>query len=282
MQKIDDLQLEIKSFETEIQKLQAELTAVGGFTMKLATSTAPSEIAKSIRTEAQQVLERQPALKGLRDAIAELTSRLKQKQVQLQKLQVVELKEARKERVENAKQKLREQFERVDDIASLLESAYYDLKAIYKEANPDFKALGSAEPGSYSYQIHQLINFDFLQVPVLVEKSGAFTLGSRTINLFEAEQKAVKDEQTARSRDYRLEREQEWAEAKQQKKDEEARIELEDRAALLKYKQSEVAGAKAERKRLLDSLATMNVSGFDRVIFQLEAEIENLKKPVQP
>ena len=84
MQQIDDLKQEIKSFEAEITKLEQELTVVGGFTMQLATSNAPSEIAKSIRTEAQQVLERQPAIKGLRDAIAELTSRLNQKQSQLQ------------------------------------------------------------------------------------------------------------------------------------------------------------------------------------------------------
>ena len=278
--KIDDLQLEIKSFEFEIQKLQQELSANSQIAPK-AVSNSPEAIADAFRSAAVATTERIADVQGIRGAIAELTSRLNQKQSQLQKLEAVELKQARTERVETAKQKLREQIERVDDIASLLESAYLELKAIYKEANPDFKALGSAEPGSYSYQLHQLIHFDFLRVPVLVEKSGAFTIGSRTINLFEAEQKAVRDEQMARSRDHRLEQERQWAEVKRRKADEEARIQQEDRAALLKYKQSHLAGAKAERKRLLDSLATMNVSGFDRVIFQLEAEIENLEKPVQ-
>lgn len=275
--KIDDLKQEIKSFEAEIGKLQQELSANSQIAPK-AASASPEAIAAAFRSAAVATQKQIADVQGIRGAIAELTSGLAQKQVQLQKLEMEQLKQARTERVETAKQKLREQIERVDDIASLLESTYLELKAIYKEANPDFKALGSAQPGSYAYQIHQLIHFDFLRVPVLVEKSGAFTLGSRTINLFEAEQKAVKDEQTARSRDYRLEQERQWAEAKQQKADEEARIQQEDRAALLKYKQLEVAGAKAERKRLLDSLATMNVSGFDRVIFQLEAEITKLQE----
>ena len=275
--KIDDLKQEIKSFEAEIGKLQQELSANSQIAPK-AVSASPEAIADAFRSAAVATHERIADVQGIRGAIAELTSRLAQKQVQLQKLESVELKQARIERVQTAKQKLREHVEKIEDIASLLELAYYDLKALYKEANPDFKALGSAEPGSYSYQLHQLINFDFLQVPVFVEKSGAFTLGSRAIDLFAPERKAVRDEQMARSRDYRLEQERQWAEVKQQKADEEARIQQEDRAALLKYKQSEVAGAKAERKRLLDSLATMNVSGFDRVIFQLEAEIESLQK----
>lgn len=278
--KIDDLQLEIKSFESEIQKLQQELSANSQIAPK-AVLNSPQAIADAFRSAAVATTERIADVQGIRGAIAELSSGLAQKQVQLQKLEMEQLKQARIERVETAKQKLRQQIERVDDIASLLELAYYDLKAVYKEANPDFKALGSAAPGSYSYQLHQLINFDFLQVPVLVEKSGAFTLGSRAIDLFAPERKAVKDEQTARSRDYRLEQERQWAEIKQQKADEEARIQQEDKAALLKYKQSHLVGAKAERKRLLDSLATMNVSGFDRVIFQLEAEIENLEKLMQ-
>jgi predicted RNase H-like nuclease (RuvC/YqgF family) len=216
MQKIDALRREIESFEAEISSLQKELARVGGKTLELATSeNSASAISKSIRQEAEQIVERQPVLRGIKDAIAELTSRLNEKQSQFEQLQSELEKQERVKRVEIAKQQLREHIEKVDDIASLLESEYLLLKTIYKESNADFKALGSAEPGSYAYGMNQLINFEFLRLPVLHEKDGSFILSSRVFDLFGSEQKARQQEQAAQSRAYREDREREWAQIKQ-------------------------------------------------------------------
>lgn len=278
MQKVEQLKQEIEDFEREIQKLQQQLAAAGGRTLQLAIGDSPSDISKALQLEAQQVVERQPVLQGIRNAIAELTTRLNQKQSQLQQLEKEQQKQARVKRVEVAQQKLREQVEKIDDIASLLESAYLDLKAIYKEANPDFKALSSAEPGSYAYTMHQLIHFQVVQVPTLVEKNGSFTLGSRTVNLFEPEQKAAREEQAARSRAYRENREKQMAEIQQKQIAEEARQRREQLEAMLSAKQAELEGIKARRAELKTWGGSMNLSGFDHAIAQLEHEIASLEE----
>jgi DNA-binding protein H-NS len=277
MQKIDDLQLEIKSFESEIANLQAELAAAGGVSLRLASGESANNISLSIRAEAIRLIETQPVIRGLRDAIAELTSHLNQKQIQVQELEKQQQQQDRLKRVEQAKQKLRQHIEKVDNIASLLQSEFLLLKAIYQESNADFKALGSAEPGSYAYGMNQLIHFEFLRLPVLHEKDGSFILSSRVFDLFGPEQKAKQEEQAARSRVYRENHERETAEIKQRELEEKLRTEREYRASLLVTKQQELKDFKSARTDRLASLKTADVGGFDSAIASLEAEITALE-----
>ncbi|MGL4621485.1 MAG: hypothetical protein ACRCZS_20900 [Chroococcidiopsis sp.] len=279
MTEIQRLTNEIESYQQELTKLKTELSAASQVIPKVQSDSA-ADISSAFRAAAVATHERASDIQGIRNAIAELTTRLNQKQIQFEELEKEQQKQARVKRVEAAQQKLREQVEKIDDIASLLESAYYDLKAIYKEANSDFKANGSAAPGSYAYGMHQLIHFEFPRLPVLIEKDGSFTLGSRVFDLFEPEKKAEQAERAARSRAYRLERERELTEIKQRELDEKLRIERQEAAALLKNKRSQLEAFRAERARWLAGLATANVSDFDDAIAKLEAEIENLQKPV--
>jgi chromosome segregation ATPase len=87
MHKIDELRQEIKSFEVEISSLEKELAAVGGRTLQLASGDSnATAISKAIRSEAQRLIQQQPVVQGLRDAIAELNSRLQPKKYSLTNL----------------------------------------------------------------------------------------------------------------------------------------------------------------------------------------------------
>ncbi len=86
MQQIDDLRLEIKSFEFEIQKLQQELSANSQIAPK-AVSNSPEAIAAAFRSAAVATTERIADVQGIRGAIAELTDRLQPKKVQLGELE---------------------------------------------------------------------------------------------------------------------------------------------------------------------------------------------------
>jgi hypothetical protein len=282
MGQIDDLRAEIKSFEDEIASLQAELTAVGGFTMQLASSNAPSEIAKSIRTEAQQVLERQPAIKGLRDAITELTSRLQQKRLELQELEAVELKRETKRRVEEGRSRLHSKFSDVEKMAESLQNLYFDLKAIALEYEKDFAQIHPPSSGHKQLNRAALLNYELLWLPQLTEESDRFILHSKVIDIFEAERKAIERERLENSLAWRQNHQQQMAENKQRELDKQLRIEREDAISSLKVKTSELEKFKKARADRLTGLKTARTGDLDDAIAKLEEEIEDLEKPMQP
>jgi hypothetical protein len=277
MYKIDELRLEIKSFEDEIAKLKQELNAASQVAPRMESGSA-IDISNAYRVAAVATHERIADVQAIRGAIAELNSRLTQKQTQFEELQRERQKQERVKQVEIAKQQLRQHIEKVDNIASLLQSEFLALKVIYQQSNADFKALGSAEPGSYSYSIHQLIHFEFLKLPVLHEKDGSFILSSRIFDLFGPEQKAKQEEQAARSREWRENHEREMAEVKQKQIEQRSQIERQERKSLLINKQSELAEFQAARTERLSSLASANVNYFDDAIAKLKEEIETLDK----
>lgn len=281
MQKIDDLRSEIKAFEDEIRKLQQELTVVGGFTMQLATSNAPSEIAKSIRTEAQQVLERAPAIQGLKNAISELMAQLAQKKAQLEQLEVEQLKQSRKERIEEGKSRLRSKFTDVETAAQSLQNLYFDLKAIALEYETDFAQIHPPSSGHKQLNRAALLNYELLWLPQLTEESDRFILHSKVIDIFEAEKKALQQQRLEASRSSRQNHEDMVAQLKQREVDEKMRTEREYRASLLVTKQQELKDFKSARAERLAALKTADVGGFDSAIALLQEEIEQLEKPVQ-
>lgn len=281
MQQIDDLKQEIQSFEAEIAKLQQELTVVGGFTMQLATSNAPSEIAKSIRADAQQVLERQPAIKGLRDAIAELTSRLNQKQSQLQELEVVKLKKHRQDRIIEGQSRLRAKFSDVEAVAQSLQNLYFDLKAIALEYEPDFAQIHPPTPGGIALNRNSLLNIEPLTIPHFAEEKDRFVLSNKFFDLFSAERELLQKQREEAGRRSKQNHEDMLAQIKQRELDKQRAIEEKERQLLLPIKRSQLAEYKDARRNTLAGLKTANVSDFDDAIASLEVEIESLQKPVQ-
>lgn len=280
MQKIDELRQEIKAFEDEIASLQQELTAISGIRSPQASSeSSPLQVAQAVRQEVQKSVEQQPLLKGLRDAIAELTSRLVQKQSQLQELEAAELKKHRQGRITEGQVRLRSKFADVEVAAKSLQNLYFELKAIASEYEKDFSQINPPTTGGTVLNRNSLLNYERLMLPTIKEENQRFILSSKAIDIFEEEKRLLKQQQLENSRFYRLERQRELAEISRQKADEEARIEQEDRQTLLKYKTSQLAEYKDARRNRLAGLATANASDFDDAIAQLEIEIAKLQEP---
>jgi tRNA U55 pseudouridine synthase TruB len=283
MQKIDDLQLEIKSFESEIANLQAELVAVGGRTLELSLGESDAEtISKSVRLAAAQVVERQPVLRGLKDAIAELSSRLIQKQSQLEELEVVELKQSRKKRIEQGKSLLRAKFADVETAAQSLQNLYFNLKAIALEYEKDFAEINPPTSSGAVLNRNSLLNIEPLYLPHFVEEKDRFVLSNKFFDLFQQERRLIEQQRLDQSRLYRQDQERQWAEIKQKQAEEKLRTEREYRASLLSTKQLELKDFKSVRSERLSSLKTADVGRFDSAIAKLKEEIADLEKPMQP
>jgi hypothetical protein len=282
MQQIDVLQLEIKSFEIEIQKLNQELTEVGGFTLRLASSNAPSEIAKSIRTEAQQVLERQPVIKGLRDAIAELTSRLEQKQSELEKLEKEQQKQSRKKRIEQGKSLLCSKSADVEQAAESLKNLFLELKSLAREYEGDFNQINPPTSSRQILNTASLLNFGMLTTPTLTQNDGRFLLSSQAFDVFESKKEALRRERVEVSRISKEYNDQMMLELRRRENDEKMRVDREYKTSLLISKRQELKDFLAARADRLLSLKTANVDDFNNAIASLEVEIESLQKPMQP
>jgi len=282
MQQIDDLRLEIESFEAEISSLQKELALVGGKTLELATSeNSANAISKSIRSEAQRVIEQQPVLQGIRNAIAELNSRLQPKKLQLGELEAQELRQCRIERIEQGRSKLRAKFGDVEEAAESLKNLFFELKAIALEYEKDFAEINPPGSGNIVLNTASLLNYEAIALPKLVERDGRFILGSEFIDLFKIEKESLRQERLQQSLAWRHNHDEQVAQAQREKAEARSQTEQRERSALLKAKQIELVEIKVARANRLSSLKTADVGGFDSAIAKLEAEIENLQKAMQ-
>ncbi len=281
MQKIDELRQEIKAFSDEIEKLQQELAAAGGRTLQLATSVEPSAIATAVREQAQSLVQQQPILQGIQDAIAELGSRLQQKKLQLQELEIAELKRQRAQRVEEGRSLLRAKSANVEQAAEALKSLFFELKALVREYEEDFSHIYPPTPVRRELNTASLLNFGLLTIPTLTENDGRFLLKSQALDVFESEKAALQKQRLEASRRSRQNHEDMVAQLKQREADEKLRTEREYRASLLISKRQELKDFVAARSDRLLALKTADVGGFDSAIASLQEEIEQLEKPVQ-
>jgi hypothetical protein len=275
--KIDELRQEIKSFEIEIEKLQQQLVVAGGRTLQLATGNSPSDISQFVQAEAKRIVDNQPVLRGLKDAIVELNNRLAQKKVEFQELEAVELKQSRKKRIEEGQQKLRAKVRDVGTAAQSLESLYFELKAITAEYEQDFNCLYPPTPSRQMLNRTSLLNFGLLTIPTLTENDGQFLLNSQALDVFESEKAALQKQRQEASRRSQQNHDDMMAQLRQREADEKLRTEREYRASLLISKRQELKDFVAARSDRLLTLKTADVGGFDSAIAKLQEEIENLE-----
>lgn len=280
MQQIEALRQEIQSYEDEIRKLQQELAAAGGRTLELATSADPSSIATAVREQAQQVIEQQPVLKGLKDAIAELSSRLQQKKAQLQELETAELKRQQLQRVEEGRAKLREKFTDVERVAEALKNLFFELKTLAREYEADFSQIHPPSSGQRQLNRAALLNYEALLLPQIAEVGDRFVLGSKAIDIFEAEKKAFQQQRLEQSLVRRRNHEQQMTEIRERQAALQAQEEKKQLQAKLSAKQSELKGITARRAEFKSWGGSMNLSGFDHAIAELEKEIASLEESV--
>lgn len=278
MHKIDELRQEIKAFESEIANLQAELAAVGGLTLKLASSESASDISSSVRGEAVRVIERQPILKGIKDAIAELNSRLQPKKVQLGELEKQKAQQHQLERIEEGRAKLRAKFADVEEAAESLKNLFFELKAIALEYEKDFAEINPPGSGNIVLNTASLLNYEAIALPQLVEKGGRFILGSKYIDLFEVEKEALKRQRLEQSQAWRQNHDEQIAQAQRERAEAQMLVARKERESFIDQKQEQLKTLINQRAWSLHGQAITNPSQFDGAITKLEAEIENLDK----
>lgn len=277
-QRIDELKNEIQSYELEIAKLQQELAAAGGRTVELATSTEPSAIATAIRTEAVRIVEQQPILRGIQDAIAQLTSRLTQKKSQLQQLETAELKQQRLQRVEQGKSELRAKFSDIEKVAESLKNLFLELKEIALKYEKDFAEIHPPSSGHRQLNRAGLLNYEVLWLPQITEVDDRFILSSKVVDLFEAEKKAVQQQRLEASRRSRQSHQEMIAEIQQRERQQREQVEAQEREQVLGLKHKQLAEAKKARRDRLVGLPNANVTYFDDIIAALETEIVSLQE----
>ena len=169
MSQIAEIELEIESIQTELNKLQQEKQQLEqNFPIPVG---GPEEIVTAAKNAAIALAEKKPQLDGVENAITLLEQQLVPKQRVLAQLKAQAKTEQdqleRAKRLEQAQAKIQAQVEKIHDLAGLLESAFWELKKLHQEFNPDFRVLNPCEPGSYADGQSKLIDFQNLQVPIL-------------------------------------------------------------------------------------------------------------------
>lgn len=277
--KIEQLRQEIESFEAEISSLEKELAAVGGRTLQLASGESnATTISKTIRSEAQRVIEQQSIVQGLRNAIAELNSRLQPKKIQLGELEAQQLRQHRLERVDEGRSRLRGKFTDVEKVAESLKNLFFELKAIALEYERDFAQVHPPGSGNIVLNTASLLNYEAIALPQLVEKDGRFILGSKYIDLFEVEKETLRMQRVQQSLAYSENHKQQMAQSKQRRLDEEMLIARKEREAFIHQKQEQLQTLINKKGWALRGQAATNPSEFDGVIAKLQTEIADLDK----
>lgn len=276
---IEHLKQQIEDYEVELRKLRLELSAKSAVTPQ-PESNHPSDIAAAFRAAAVATAEKLTDTQGLKDAIAALTSQLNQRQQQLQELEKQHQKQLRIRRVEEARQKIRQQVERIDEIAAQTESAYLDLKTLYQEVESDVRLLSDNPPGSYAASLEQLVHFNFLQVPTLVEQNNSFVLSGRSIDLFKPERDTEQRIKAERSREAKLAMDAQIAASQQRKTAQKRRNERQRIEEILSVKTIELREAEALRTRDMQQVSRgvrLNFDKIDAFIASTNAEIAQLQ-----
>jgi AraC-like DNA-binding protein len=277
---IKQLREEVAEYRSELQKLKNELSAAKAITPQ-PKSDRPTDISAAFRSAAVATAEKVADVLGVEESIAVLTTQMNQRQQQLEELQKQYQKQLRLGRVEEARQKIREQIQRIDDIAFQAESAYLNLKTLYKEVEGDFKSLSQNPPGSLAARLENLVNFNFLQVPTLVEQNNSFTLIGRQIDLFKPERDAEQRAQAQSARESKEALDAMILASQQRKIVEKQQYERERIQELLSVKTIELHEAEARRALDMEQIARgvrLNISALIDFIKLTNVEIQQLQK----
>lgn len=282
MSKIQSLETEIRSIEAELVKLRHEREELEQ-SFSIPTGGKPSEVAIAAKQSAVALAERQPQLIGVSNAIALLEQQLSSKQSVFAQLKAqLKTEQDQLERVERLKvdrAKIQDQAEKIHDLATLLETAFWELKKLHQEFNTDYRVLNPCEPGSYADLQAKLIDFQNLQVPILSEKGNRFILSGRVIDLFRPERERAQAERTEKARTRNERVEDQWVIIQQQQAIQQHLEQQRQKAGILSQKQSELKVAEA-RKLEFESWGGMDTRGIKGVIEGLKFEIKELESQI--
>ncbi len=287
MSQITEIELEIESIQTELNKLKQERSQLEqNFPIPVGD---PEQIATAAKAAAVALAERQPQLTGVNSAIALLEQQLLPKQRMLVQLKAEAKTEQerleRAERLRVAEVKIQDQVEKIHDLSALLEIAFWNLKGLSQEFNPDYRQSQQKPDGLGSgWSVQDLIQFNSVQVPQIVTLGDRFVVQARSIDLYQTEKDAARVTQLQR-RATRADNREEVYQARQLAEAQQKRQrEIENLRGLLAGKRQELVGYERQVAALVNSGYTKSGSNLrldDRVLDRLKTEINELETQLQ-
>ncbi len=274
-----ELQSQIKDFEFELSKLHLELKQL---THPKADPQldSPGAIASAIRQSAKDTAEKQLVIRGIEDAIAELTSALQWRQQQLAALEKEQIREFRNRRVQEGREKIRAQIDEVENAAENLKTLFMHLRLLAAEYAEDFSAIYPATSGEITLNTAYLLNYGVLSIPKLTEESGRFNLSCIRFDPFQAE----KDRhlQEVREKDAKIHREgaQTLVRLQLEKKQQEQRQQREKMTLQMEQKKSDLESLYMRRKELNSWGGNVNLDAINNSIGSLIKEIREIESEI--
>lgn len=264
---------EIQSYQVEISRLEQEMAHLSKSTALSASS--PAGIADAIRKNALESPARQAELQGIKNAIAELTSRLNQKQQQFAELKKERQHQLHLAQLAQGRQEIRSKVGEVEAAAQSLRSLYLELKLLASRYEPDFQALYPTSSAAFRFlNIYSLIDFQQLSIPKLDEQEGRFTLSCASFDVYAAEKLRQKEEEQRKFLRLQAQADEQARVMQQQREREQQQRECERLTSLLEQK-------KLERAYLLDQKSiwgsSMNVDRLTAKIEALDVEITEMQ-----
>ncbi len=283
-----ELRSQISDYEIELGKLQSELKQLTQSKPDLQPNSSPGAIASAIRQSAKDTAEKQLLVRGIQDAIAELTSALEWRQEQLAQLEKEQIRESRLERIEQGREKVRAQISEVENAAENLKTLFMNLRFLAAEYSEDFSTVYPPTAGGITLNTAYLLNYGALSIPKLVEENGRFVLTCVRFDPFQAE----KDRhlQEVRERDAKIHREgaQMLARLQQEKIQQERHRQRENLTLQMEGKRQHLENLYAHKRKLTSwggtnfDVVNGSIGELIQQIRQIEAEIGELdSNPVE-
>lgn len=288
MSKIETLESEIGAIEVQIVKLRTEQQELQQ-SLPVPAGDVPEEIATAAKNAAVSRAKHQPWLNGIVDAIALLEQQLSPKQRLLAQLKAQAKTEQdqleRVERLEVGRAKIQAQVEKIHNLSALLETAFWNLKGLSQEFNPDYRGAQAKPDGlGAGWSIQDLIGFNSVQVPEIVTLGARFVVQTRSVDLFKPEKEAARAAQLQKSAVHAQNREEALRVRQRAEARQERQRQIERLQGLLTGKKEELRGYERQVQRLISSGYTKSGSNLkldDSVLGRLEAEIQELETQLQ-
>lgn len=278
-----ELQSQIQAYEAELASLQSELKQLTQPKADPQPDSSPSAIASAIRQSAKDTAEKHLLVRGIEDAIAELTNALEWRQEQLAALEKEQIRESRLLRIEEGREKIRAQISEVENAAENLKNLFMNLRFLAAEYSEDFSAVYPASSGAITLNTAYLLNYGPLSVPKLTDENGRFNLTCIRFDPFQAEKD--KHWQEVRQKEAKIHREgaEMLARLQREKKQQEHRQQREKLTLQMEQKKNDLEILYARRNELSSWGGNVNLDAINastrtlvQEIRQIEAEIDEL------
>lgn len=280
MNQTQKLTAEIEVYQQEIQRLKSELAALNQ-SQKPPSDLSPTQIKDAYIAVAREAQERILSRQAIQDAIAVLEQIFSDKKAALAMLEIEEENTFRQRRLEASREKIECLIKSINESSELAERDLLELKTIFQEINPDYRALqvsGNPNP-SAGWLINDLVDFRNVSLPIGAKQGSGYVIGSRNVNLYELEQSASLQRQAESAR-LRADRRAALFEEQQEKSKQEYSQQEETRLqVLLAQKQQLLGRAKIERQKYL-SWGTVDVRDIDRTLATLTSELQDLEEKI--